>query len=92
MKMALISSLAIAATLTFAAPAEAYEGAWCLQYNLGRSSAERCHFSTFDGCAQERVLQGTTAFCHPNPYYLASSQGRGVGQGRPVRKKKHHRS
>jgi hypothetical protein len=95
MKMALLGSLAIAATFTFAAPAEAYEGPWCLQYNLGRSSAERCHFTTFEGCAQERILQGTTAFCHQNPGYLPYWRGRGVGPEQPVklaRKKKHHRS
>ena len=95
MKMVLLGSLAIATAFTFAAPAAAYEGPWCLQFNLGRSSAERCHFTTFEGCAQERILQGTTAFCHQNPRYLPYWQGRGFGPDQPVRlarktKKKHY--
>ena len=95
MKMALISILAIAATFTLAAPAEAYEGAWCLQFNAGRSSSERCSFATFEHCAQERVLQGTTAFCRQNSRFLPYWQGRGFGPEQPVRlakKRKHHRT
>ena len=93
MKLVLLGSLAIAATFTFAAPAVAYEGPWCLQFNLGRSSADRCEFTNFEACAQERILQGTTAFCHQNPRYLPYWQGRGFGPevgARPsVRKRKH---
>ena len=96
LQMALLGSLAIVATFTFAAPAAAeYEGPWCLQFNLGRSSAERCQFTTFEGCAQERILQGTTAFCHENPRYLPYWKDRGFGPevaGAPIaRKKRHHR-
>jgi hypothetical protein len=94
MKMALLGSLAIAATFT--APAEAYDGPWCLQFSQGRSSAERCSFPTFESCAQERILQGSTAFCRQNSRFLPYWQGRGFGPEQPVRvarkKKKHHRS
>src|SRR3569833_557428 len=79
MKMALLGSLAIAATFTFAAPAQAYEGPRCLQANKGRSVSEICHFRTFEACAQERVLYGTTSFCGQNPRYLPYWQGRGFG-------------
>ena len=96
MKMALLGSLAIAATFTFAAPAQAYEGPWCLQANKGRSVSQICHFRTFEACAQERVLYGTTSFCGQNPRYLPYWQGRGFGPEQPpvrlARKKKHHRS
>jgi hypothetical protein len=93
MKVVLLAGLAIAATFTMAAPAAAYEGPWCLQFNNGRSSAERCQFATFEGCAQERSLAGTTAFCRQNSRYLPYWQGRGFGpemaSGPIIRKKRH---
>jgi hypothetical protein len=95
MQMALLGGLAIAATFTFAAPAAAeYEGPWCMQFNNGRSAAERCHFVTFEGCAQERIVQGSTAFCHQNPRYLPYWQGRGFGAeaaAAPAMRKRKHR-
>jgi hypothetical protein len=93
MKVVLLAGLAIAAMFTMAAPAAAYEGPWCVQFNLGRSSADRCEFATFEACAQERILQGTTAFCHQNPRYLPYWQGRGFGvePAAPFVHKKRHR-
>jgi hypothetical protein len=93
-KMVLLGGLTIAAAFTFAAPAAAeYEGPWCLQFNNGRSSAERCQFASFESCAQERILQGTTAFCRQNSRYLPYWQGRGFGgevaAGPVMRKRKH---
>ena len=79
MRLYLLAGLLTAAAVLPVPSAEAYEAPWCLQFNNGRSSAERCHFTTFEGCAQERILQGTTAFCHQNPYYLANWQARGGG-------------
>ena len=93
MKVVLLAGLAIAATFTMAAPAAAYEGAWCLQFNNGRSSAERCEYTTFEACAQERSLSGNTAFCRQNSRYLPYWQGRGFGAepGAPVVHRKRHR-
>ena len=73
--------------------AQASDGPWCLQANKGRSVSQICHFKTFEACAQERLLYGTTSFCGPNPYYAANWQGRGYGPDQPVRvarKKKHY--
>ena len=57
--------MATAMALT-TATAEAYEGLWCLRYSIGRGSAERCSFQTFEACRDERSLYGSTAFCSQN--------------------------
>ena len=92
-QMALAVGLAIAAAFTITIPAKAqYEGPWCLQFSFGRSSAERCEFRTFEACAQERILMGTTAFCRQNSRYLPYWQGRGYGVEAvqtPTKKRKH---
>jgi hypothetical protein len=94
-QMALAAGLAIAATFTIAAPSKAqYEGPWCLQFSFGRSSAERCEFRSFEACAQERILMGSTAFCRQNSRYLPYWQGRGYGPAvaeQPVPKKRKHK-
>jgi hypothetical protein len=93
MKMVLLAGLAIAATFTMAAPAAAYEGPWCLQFNNGLSSAERCHYATFENCAQDRILEGTTSLCRQNSRYLPYWQGRGFAAepGASVVHRKRHR-
>ena len=93
MRKFLWAGVLAAAALLPAATAEAYEGPWCMRGNMGRSMAEICHFQTFEACANERILWGTTAFCSQNPRYLPYWQGRGFGEEpvRAVRYKKKHR-
>jgi hypothetical protein len=83
-----------AGTLLAAAPAVAYEGPWCLRYNLGPSSPEVCHFRTFEACRDDRGFYGSTASCTQNPRYLPYWQGRGFGEeSRQVsgkKKQRHH--
>ena len=87
-KLLMFGVMATAMALT-TATAEAYEGLWCLRYSIGRGSAERCSFRTFDACRAERSLYGTTAFCSQNPGYLPYWQGRGFDQ--PPRKASHRK-
>jgi hypothetical protein len=93
-KLLFVGLLASAALLPVAPAAAQYEGPWCLNANQGRSVTQICHFRTFEACANERTLYGTTSFCGQNPRYLPYWQGRGFGPEQPVkvaRKKKHHR-
>ena len=88
-KMLLCAELWPRGALLPGEPAGAYEGPWCLRDSLGRSSAERCSFRTFEACRDERSLAGTTAFCSQNPRYLPYWQGRGFGEvPRKVTRKK----
>ena len=65
------------------------EGPWCLKYNTGRAVGERCSFRSFQACANERALWGSTAFCTQNPGYLPYWQGRfGEEPRRKVSRKK----
>jgi hypothetical protein len=92
MRRLLLGVLLTGAALLPASVANAYEGPWCLQANKGRSISQICHFRTFEACAQERILYGTTSFCGQNPRFLPYWQGRGFGPEQPVklaRKKKH---
>jgi len=51
-------------------------GTWCLKYSSGPGSVgERCIFRSFQACANERALWGSTAFCTQNPGYLPYWQG-----------------
>ena len=95
MRKLLFAGLLTGAALLPAVPAAAYyEGPWCLNANKGRSVSQICHFKTFEACANERVLYGTTSFCGQNPRYLPYWQGRGLGPQEPVKvaRKKKHRS
>jgi hypothetical protein len=94
MRQFMLAGALAAAAMLPASIAEAYEGPWCLQANKGRSVSQICHFRTFEACAQERVLYGTTSFCGQNPRFLPYWQGRGFGGDQPVKvahknKKKH---
>lgn len=97
MRKLLLAGLLASAALLSAVPAAAqYEGPWCLNANQGRSVTQICHFRTFEACANDRLLYGTTSFCGQNPRYLPYWQGRGFGPAEPVKvvrkkhKKKHH--
>ena len=95
MKRLLLAGVLTAVAVLPVSTAEASDGPWCLQANKGRSVSEICHFRTFEACAQERILYGTTSFCGQNPRYLPYWQGRGFGPEQPVklaRKKKHNRT
>lgn len=85
MRKLLFAGLLTTAAMLPVSPAAAYEGLWCMRANMGRSVTERCHFRTFEACAAERTLNGTTAFCSQNPHYLPYWQGRGFGLDQPVR-------
>jgi hypothetical protein len=76
MRKLVLGGVLAAGTLLPAAPAEAYEGPWCLRASVGRAVAERCHFITFEACRAERSLWGSTAFCSQNPRYLPYWRGR----------------
>ncbi len=89
-KLLILGALA-AVTLLPEGPAQAQmEGPWCLRANIGRGVSERCDFRTFEACAHERMLFGTTAFCNQNSRYLPYWQGRFGEQpsSTVVRKKK----
>ena len=68
------------------------EGPWCLKINAGRTATERCHFGSFEACAQERILYGSSAFCGQNPRYLPYWQARGEPVVAPRLKKKKRRA
>ena len=80
MQKLLMCGAIAAAVLLPASTAAAYEGPWCLRYNTGYGSAERCSFTTFEACRGERSLYGTTASCTQNPGYLPYWQSRGFDQ------------
>lgn len=86
MRKLVISAALAAGVLLPAAPAEAYEGPWCVKANVGfRTVTEICHFRTFEACRDERSLWGSTAFCVQNSRYLPYWQGQGFRE-QPRRK------
>jgi len=93
MRKLLISTALAAWVLLPAAPAEAYDGPWCVKASVGRSVAEICHFRTFEACRDERSLWGSTAFCVQNSRYLPYWQGQGFDQEprRKLSRKARHR-
>ena len=65
---ALIASVAIAATATFAQPAAAIENPWCANYSNGMGGGGRnCGFSTIDQCMA--TVSGIGGFCEHNLFY-----------------------
>jgi hypothetical protein len=59
---------------------------WCLKADVGAdATVDFCHFHTFEQCARERFLYGTTSFCILNPHYYFRAQ---AGEKRPGRSRR----
>ena len=56
---------------------------WCLTADIGAGAmVDRCYFRTYEQCAQERFVYGTTSFCIVNPehYFAAPESARRPGK------------
>ena len=88
MRPLIVSALAfavMAAVLAAAAPAEAQEYPWCVQYGGSRSGGSNCGFVTWDQCMATRF--GNGGFCYRNPFY----PGNGYAQEPNPRERPHRK-
>jgi hypothetical protein len=53
------------AVASFEAPAQARNGGWCANYNMG-GGATNCGFATFQQCMA--AVSGVGGSCSPSPY------------------------
>jgi hypothetical protein len=93
-----LAGLVAAATLISAGPGQAASvlfgspldtAPWCVVYNMGADIIhEGCTYSTFEACNQERMLQGSTAFCRQNPAF----PGYYAQPGRTPKARKHRKA
>ena len=66
MRLLLIIVGAFAAIVCIEKPAEAQNGGWCAEYNMG-GGATNCGFATFQQCMA--AVSGVGGSCGPNPMY-----------------------
>jgi hypothetical protein len=87
MRPIVVGAVAGAASL-IAAPGAAQTAApWCLKTDVGAGAmVDRCYYRTYEQCAQERFVWGTTSYCIVNPdHYFAAKAGERV-PGKPRRR------